>query len=666
MTIRALSLIVFVFSLSHVTAQKAITGRLIDADTQKPVSQATVIVVGTTTGTFSNHLGFFQLTVPSGASELMISHVGYKTSKILIPEVSPFQIKIQRGVVQLKYFMLDSFVEYDEKNDSTYSADSNFNIIERSAEYPGGWKNFYNDVGKTLKSKEVLSALPDSTVHLFFSVEANGDFKLVRTAPEIKIIEEQIIQSTHLKKWKSAMQNNTPATQHFDLPIGNGVVEIIYTVVEETASPVGGMPQFYKYIGSTMKYPASARRFGIEGKVFVQFIVENDGKITNVKVIKGIGGGCDEEAQRVMENAPNWNPGRQRGKPVRQRYTLPIQFSLGRAGSFWDGRIPANNPTDFYKFVYNSLEYPKTARLKGVEGLVVAVITINLDGKITGTRLLKDIGAGCGEEVLRVLETVNSDHIKKLKLKKDTVLLPVIFGLDFAKNYPLPVSNERVQVLSPIKIVVADYRERLTGISERESSEASESRSMIRIDKLPVQDSFENAFKNPEKKVRLSLVNKGIKEIPTRIELLTSLLQLDLSNNLIDSLPQQFTKLKKLQELVIPSNRLKNLPSDFGNLESLKILGLADNRFDSFPIELTQLGKLIQLDLGSNQISSIPPEISNLKKLRVLYLPDNELVDFPEQFYELKLDALFLQGNPLSEKTKKLLKERMKNVKIQY
>lgn len=664
MITRVLSLIVFVFCLSHVTAQKAITGRLIDADTQKPVSQATVIVVGTTTGTFSNHLGFFQLTIPPGSSELMISHVGYKTSKILIPEASPFQIKIQKGVVQLKYFMLDSFVEYDEKNDSTPSVDSDFNIIERSAEYPGGWKNFYNDIGKTLKSKEVLSALPDSTVHLFFSVEANGDFKLVKTAPDIKIVEEQIIQSTHLKKWKSAMQNNTPATQHFDLPIGNGVVEEIYTVVEETASPIGGMPQFYKYIGSNMKYPVSARRFGIEGKVFVQFVIEKDGSIKNVKVIKGIGGGCDEEAKRVMENAPNWNPGKQRGKPVKQQYTLPIQFSLG--GSGINQKVPNSSPTDFYKYVYNFMEYPQKARLQGVEGLVVAMITTNLDGKITSTRLLKDIGAGCGEEVLRVLETVNSDQIKKLKLKKDTLLLPVVFGLNFAKNYPLPTSSSRVQVLSLIKIVVSDYGDRYRNINEKERIEIAARKPMTRIDQSPIQDSFEEAFKNPKQKERLSIVNRGIKEIPAKIELLTSLTQLDLSNNQIDSLPEQFTKLTKLQELVIPSNRLKSLPSAFGKLESLKILGLADNRFESIPVEITQLDKLIQLDLGSNHISLIPSEISNLKKLRVLYLQDNLIEDFPEQFYDLKLDFLYLQGNPLSEKTKELLKKKMRNVRIQY
>ena len=103
----------------------------------------------------------------------------------------------------------------------------------------------------------------------------------------------------------------------------------IFLVVEETAAPTGGMPAFYEYVGKKLKYPAQARRMGIEGKVFVEFVIERDGSITDVKAIKGIGAGCDEEAVRVLQSAPKWKPGKQRGKPVRQRMVLPIAFKLG-------------------------------------------------------------------------------------------------------------------------------------------------------------------------------------------------------------------------------------------------------------------------------------------------------------------------------------------------
>ncbi len=105
-------------------------------------------------------------------------------------------------------------------------------------------------------------------------------------------------------------------------------VEEIFTIVEESASPVGGMPAFYKYLVENMKYPPQARRLGVEGKVLMQFVVDKNGNISDVKVMKGIGAGCDEEAIRVMQKAPAWSPGKQRGKAVKQRCIVPISFKL--------------------------------------------------------------------------------------------------------------------------------------------------------------------------------------------------------------------------------------------------------------------------------------------------------------------------------------------------
>jgi protein TonB len=67
----------------------------------------------------------------------------------------------------------------------------------------------------------------------------------------------------------------------------------------------------------------------VEGRVFLQFVVNKDGSLTDIKVVKGIGAGCDEEAIRVLKSAPRWSPGKQRGVPVRQRMVLPLTFKLG-------------------------------------------------------------------------------------------------------------------------------------------------------------------------------------------------------------------------------------------------------------------------------------------------------------------------------------------------
>jgi protein TonB len=115
----------------------------------------------------------------------------------------------------------------------------------------------------------------------------------------------------------------------FDEPVEEEVAEEIFTIVEDQPAPKGGMAAFYEYVGKKLKYPAQARRMGIEGKVFVEFVVDKDGSITSVKAIKGIGAGCDEEAIRVIQTAPKWNPGKQRGRPVKVRMILPITFKLG-------------------------------------------------------------------------------------------------------------------------------------------------------------------------------------------------------------------------------------------------------------------------------------------------------------------------------------------------
>jgi protein TonB len=106
------------------------------------------------------------------------------------------------------------------------------------------------------------------------------------------------------------------------------VEEQIFLVVEEMPSFPGGEADMYKYIGKNIEYPRMAKESGISGRVFVTFVVEKDGSVTDVKVLRGIGGGCDEEAVRVIKSMPKWKPGKQRGKPVRVQYRMPIKFTL--------------------------------------------------------------------------------------------------------------------------------------------------------------------------------------------------------------------------------------------------------------------------------------------------------------------------------------------------
>nr|MBC7613784.1 TonB family protein [Pseudopedobacter sp.] len=102
----------------------------------------------------------------------------------------------------------------------------------------------------------------------------------------------------------------------------------IFTNVEVLPTFPGGLDAFGKFLGKNLRYPPIARDNGIQGRVFCNFVVEKDGSLTDIKVVRGIGGGADEEAVRVLKSSPKWNPGVQNGRNVRVSYTIPIFFQL--------------------------------------------------------------------------------------------------------------------------------------------------------------------------------------------------------------------------------------------------------------------------------------------------------------------------------------------------
>jgi protein TonB len=130
---------------------------------------------------------------------------------------------------------------------------------------------------------------------------------------------------------------NETVTQEFTIveqpiKVEEEEVDKIFLIVEQSAAPRDGMAGFYKFISENIHYPGQARRLNVEGKVFVEFVVDKDGTLNHFTIVKGIGAGCDEEAIRVVSLSPPWLPGKQRGKPVRQRMVLPIYFKLTNRG----------------------------------------------------------------------------------------------------------------------------------------------------------------------------------------------------------------------------------------------------------------------------------------------------------------------------------------------
>lgn len=144
---------------------------------------------------------------------------------------------------------------------------------------------------------------------------------------QIEIVEDKV-------EIKEEVVINTEATEETEIKVVEQVEEVapeepqIFTIVEEMPGFPGGEAELFKFLGGNIKYPAMAKDAGISGIVYVTFVVMETGKISDVKVLRGIGGGCDEEAVRVVKSMPDWKAGKQRGKPVRVQFNLPIRFTL--------------------------------------------------------------------------------------------------------------------------------------------------------------------------------------------------------------------------------------------------------------------------------------------------------------------------------------------------
>ncbi len=102
----------------------------------------------------------------------------------------------------------------------------------------------------------------------------------------------------------------------------------VFVFVEDQPEFLGGDDARIKYLQKSIRYPELAKESGIQGTVYITFVVEKDGSVTNVKVLRGIGGGCDKESVRVIKNMPKWKPGMQRGEAVRCQYNMPIRYIL--------------------------------------------------------------------------------------------------------------------------------------------------------------------------------------------------------------------------------------------------------------------------------------------------------------------------------------------------
>lgn len=211
--------------------------------------------------------------------------------------------------------------------------------------------------------------------------------------------------------------------------------EKIFVVVENQPQYPGGKDAQIKFLATNIKYPQEARKAGIQGMVYVTYVVEKDGSITDVRFLRGIGGGCDEEAVRVIKAMPSWIPGTQRGEAVRVQFNLPIRFTLDGDG------VSKNKETTVFaysvvektpqladeqvfavvdempefkaqemtliEFLSTNIKYPAVARKEGIEGTIFVTFIVEKDGSLNDIKLLRGIGGGCDQEAMRVVKLLS-------------------------------------------------------------------------------------------------------------------------------------------------------------------------------------------------------------------------------------------------------------------
>ena len=188
--------------------------------------------------------------------------------------------------------------------------------------------------------------------------------------------------------------------------------EQVFTVVEKMPSFPGGDAELLKYIATNIKYPKESQDNGEQGRVICSFIVGRDGSVNNPEVLRGVTPLLNEEAVRVINTMPRWNPGMQRGKAVAVKYTVPITFRLkspveeAKEETLTVVDVMPQYPggdRELLKFIAQSIKYPTDAQEAEVQGRVICSFVVDKKGNIVEPKIIRGIDPSLDAEALRVI-----------------------------------------------------------------------------------------------------------------------------------------------------------------------------------------------------------------------------------------------------------------------
>lgn len=186
----------------------------------------------------------------------------------------------------------------------------------------------------------------------------------------------------------------------------------IFTVVEQMPVFPGGENEMYRFLGKSIRYPIEAKDVGASGVVYVTFLVEKDGSLTDVKVLRGVHPSLDAEAVRVVSMMPAWEPGRHQGEVCCVQFNLPIRFTLRSEATTVTEQTVEEEPSfpggveEMYRFISKNLRYPEGAELKGIDGTVYITFEVDTTGALKDIKVLRGIHPAFDAEAVRVVESM--------------------------------------------------------------------------------------------------------------------------------------------------------------------------------------------------------------------------------------------------------------------
>ena len=250
----------------------------------------------------------------------------------------------------------------------------------------------------------------------------------------------------------------------------------VYDIVEQMPSFKGGDAALMEWLSRNIKYPVMAEENGIQGRVVATFVVERDGSITNVKIVKSVESSLDNEAVRVLMSMPKWIPGKQSGQDVRVRYTVPVTFRLveekktgrdslvvnelvvpavpegGAEAKMYDvvEQMPQfpGGPAELMKFLGQNVRYPEEAHKNNIQGRVIVTFIVEKDGSISQAHVAKSVDPLLDAEALRVVNSMPNwipgrQNGEPVRVK---YTVPITFKLQGdAKTDPADIDSVRVE-----------------------------------------------------------------------------------------------------------------------------------------------------------------------------------------------------------------------------